>query len=62
MRQGPHQGAQKSTTTGSGDAAIRASKTAALPTSTGASGGASAVWHFPHCTVAFSLSKGMRFV
>jgi len=44
MRHGPHHGAQKSTTTGSEDEAINASKIAASGTSSGSPVAGSAVW------------------
>ena len=61
MRQGPHHGAQKSTTIGSGDAATSASKDAASGTSIGSPGAASAVPHLPQRVSADRLEYGSRF-
>ena len=48
IRQGPHHGAQKSTTTGRGDDAMSASNVAASGTSTGSAGEVSSVRQAPH--------------
>src|SRR3954452_20597061 len=47
MRDGPHHGAQKSTTTGRSEAAIAASNAAALGVSIGSPGAPSDAWHLP---------------
>jgi hypothetical protein len=48
IRQGPHHGAQKSTTTGKGDDAMSASNVAASATSSGSAGDVSCVRQAPH--------------
>jgi hypothetical protein len=53
MWHGPHHGAQKSTSTGTGDFATSASNAVALPMSTGADGAGKLVWHFAHRIVRF---------
>ena len=45
MRQGPHHGAQKSTTTGIDDVEVAASNADASGTSTGVAGCGNAAWH-----------------
>ena len=47
MRQGPHHGAQKSTTTGRSLCVTAASKLAASGVSIGSPGGAIPAWHLP---------------
>src|SRR5262245_64184827 len=59
IRQGPHHGAQKSTTTGSPALLTRASKTASLGTSMGSDGGGKAVLHRPQR--ASRPENGRRF-
>jgi hypothetical protein len=48
MRHGPHHGAQKSTTTGWEDPAIKASNTLSFGTSIGSAAGGMAVLQRPH--------------
>ena len=48
MRQGPHHGAQKSTTTGIDDVEVAASNAAASGTSTAVAGRVNAAWHLAH--------------
>jgi hypothetical protein len=60
MRQGPHHGAQKSTTTGNGDCATSASNVAASGTSNGSPGSDSVVWHLPQRASAASRENAMR--
>src|SRR4029079_11655579 len=60
MRHGPHHGAQKSTTTGSSDAAMAESKTSADGLAIGSPGAPSAAWHLPQRVSAASLTNGSR--
>jgi hypothetical protein len=62
MRQGPHHGAQKSTTTGSDAAEISASNDAASGTSTGSPGAGSAAWQLAHLVDAPNAEDLTRFV
>jgi hypothetical protein len=57
---GPHQGAQKSTSTGSADCVVKASKARSLATSIGSPGALSSVPHFPQRPVPPSLSYFKR--
>ena len=59
IRQGPHHGAQKSTTTGTAAARTSASKEPASGASMGAPGGDSVVPHPPH--LASLALNGTRF-
>src|SRR5262245_46315771 len=59
IRQGPHHGAQKSTTTGSPALRTSASNTATLGISTGSDGGGSALLHLPQR--ASRPENGSRF-
>src|SRR6476620_456641 len=60
IRHGPHQAAPKSTTTGTDEAAVAASKSYALVTSIGAEGKGSSAWHLPHLVARSSAEKRSR--
>src|SRR5262245_54211136 len=60
IRQGPHHGAQKSTSTGTRASLVMASKSS-VPTSRGLSAGPRPFLHFPHFAVSWSRPAGTRF-
>jgi len=62
IRHGPHQAAQKSTSTGTDEADVTESKISAVGTSIGVDGWGIAVWHLPHFVGRSSESKRSRFV
>jgi hypothetical protein len=62
MRQGPHQGAQKSTTTGTAASDTSLSKTSAPCSSMGEEGCGRIAWHLPHRVVRSTAAYRSRFV
>src|ERR1041385_9214879 len=62
IRHGPHQGAQKSTTTGSDDEPTAASKVVASDTSTGSAGAVNAARQLPQRVTWPSVPKRRRLV
>ncbi len=62
IRHGPHHGAQKSTTTGTGACWTMVSNAAASAASTGSAGGDSDAWQFPQRIARSSVANRRRFV